>query len=109
MGRARGPRPSAGPGGGTAGWVVLAICWLLVALAGLLWGAARLAAAATGGTVEPFGTRFADAVLHGRTAQAWPHTPTIAVAVTALLLGGGAAAVAVLAARATDRPRQGPR
>ncbi len=108
MSRALGPRPAAAPGGGAAGWAVLAICWSLVALAGLLWGAARLAAAVTRGTVEPFGTKFADAVLHGRTAQAWPHTPTIAVTAIALVLSLCSAVVAVLAVRVTARLRPAP-
>ena len=108
MSRALGPRPAAAPGGSAAGWAVLAICWSLFGLAGLLWGAARLAAAATGGTVEQFGTRFADAVLHGRTAQAWPHTPTIAVTVIALVLSLCGASIAGLAMRVTARLRPAP-
>src|SRR3984957_3124940 len=108
MSRALGPRPAAAPGGAATGWAVLTICWSLVALAGLLWGAARLAAAVMGGTVEPFGTRFADAVLHGRTAQAWPHTPTIAVTLVALVLSLCGAVVAVLAVRFTARLRPAP-
>ena len=86
--RALGPRPSAAPGGTAAGWAVLIACWSLVALIGLIWAAARLAAWITGGTAESFGMKFADDVLHGRTGQAWPHTPTAAVTVTAVVLAG---------------------
>ncbi len=108
MSRALGPRPSAAPGGGAAGWAVLAGCWSLLALAVLIWVAARLAAAVTGGTAEPFGTKFASGVLHGRTAQAWPHTPTAAVAITTLLLAGCAATLVGLAVRVTARLRPAP-
>ncbi len=108
MSRALGPRPAATAGGSAAGWAVLAICWSLVGLAGLLWGAARLAAAATGGTVQPFGMNFADDVVHGRTAQAWPHTPTLAVTAIALALSLCAAVVALLTVRATARMRPAP-
>ena len=63
--------------GGTAGcWAILAACWGLVALNGLVWAAARIAAGLSGGAAEPFGIKFAADVLHGRTATAWPHTPT---------------------------------
>ena len=53
MSRALGPRPSLAPGGTAAGWAVLATCWGLAALAALIWAAARIAAALTGGTVDP--------------------------------------------------------
>ena len=105
MSRALGPRPSAAPGGTAAGWAVLICCWSLVALTGVIWGAARLDAWVLGRGTEPFGTRFASDVLHGRTAQAWPHTPTAAVAVTAVLLAGCAAVLAMAAVRVTGRLR----
>ena len=86
--RALGPRPSAAPGGTAAGWAVLIACWSLVALIGLVWVAAGLAAWMTGGAAESFGMKFAADVLHGRTGQAWPHTPTVVVTVTVFVLAG---------------------
>jgi type IV secretory pathway TraG/TraD family ATPase VirD4 len=93
--RALGPRPSIAHGGSAAGWVVLIGCWSLVAVCGLIWAAARLAAVVTGGTTESFGIKFASDVLNGRTAQAWPHTPTAVVAATAVVLIGCATALAI--------------
>jgi type IV secretory pathway TraG/TraD family ATPase VirD4 len=93
--RALGPRPSIAHGGSAAGWVVLIGCWSLVAVCGLIWAAARLATAVTGGTTESFGIKFASDVLNGRTAQAWPHTPTAVVAATAVVLIGCATALAI--------------
>jgi type IV secretory pathway TraG/TraD family ATPase VirD4 len=65
---------------------VLIGAWLLVAVCGLIWAAARLAAGITGGTTEPFGIKFAGDLGHGRTQQAWPHTSSVAVAVATVLL-----------------------
>ena len=75
MSRALGPRPSLAPGGTAGCWAVLAGCWGLVALNGIVWAAARIAAGLSGGTAEPFGIKFAADVLHGRTAAAWPAHP----------------------------------
>jgi type IV secretory pathway TraG/TraD family ATPase VirD4 len=108
MSRALGPRPSITPGGSAAGWAVLAGCWLTVATCGLIWAAAWFAAAITGGTAESFGVKFASDVAHGRTQQAWPHTPTVAVAVTAALLTLGVAALVVAAVWAVARWRPAP-
>jgi len=94
MSRALGPHQSMAPGGTAAGWTLLACCWALVALSWLIWAAARLASATTGGRVEPFGTKFAGDVLHGRTYRAWPHTPTVAVTAAAIVLACGAAVLA---------------
>ena len=106
--RALGPRPSTVLSGSAAGWAVLITCWSLVALCGLIWAAARLAARITGGTVESFGIKFAGDVLHGRTGRAWPHTPTVAVSVTAVLLIGCIAALVVAAGRVLARWRPAP-
>ena len=92
MSRALGPRPPLAAGNAALAWVLLAAAWGLAGLAWLAWAAARLAAALAGGRVLPFGVRWVTAVLHGRTAQAWPGTPTSLVAVT------GAVLAAVLAA-----------
>ncbi|MGH3272753.1 MAG: type IV secretory system conjugative DNA transfer family protein [Streptosporangiaceae bacterium] len=105
MSRALGPGPTAAPGGAQAGWTVLIACWSLVALEGLVWGAARLAAALTGGTTAPFGTRFAVDVLSGRMSRAWPHTPTAVVGLMVAVLAGCLAAVVVLGVRVTARLR----
>jgi type IV secretory pathway TraG/TraD family ATPase VirD4 len=77
---------------------VLIGCWSLVAVCGLIWAAARLAAMVTGGTTESFGIKFVSDVLNGRTAQAWPHTPTAVVAAAAVVLIGCATALAIGAA-----------
>lgn len=108
MSRALGPRPSAAPGGTAAGWVVLAACWATVALCGLIWAAAAIAAWVTGGDVSPFGIRFADDVLRGRTPQAWPHTPSLAVAVTFTILAAAAGAVVLGTGRVAGRLRPAP-
>ena len=96
MSRALGPGASAAPGGAAIPWAVLILGWSLVALNGLIWAAATVAAAITGGRVEPFGTRFAADVLRGHTHQAWPHTPTAAVAGLAVALASAAAAGAAV-------------
>jgi type IV secretory pathway TraG/TraD family ATPase VirD4 len=106
--RALGPRPSPAPGGSAAGWLVLAACWGLVTLAGIIWAAARLAAWTAGGTTESFGIKFAADLLHGRTARAWPHTPTPAVAMLAVTLTGAAGGLAVAVARLTAGWRPDP-
>ena len=103
MSRALGPRPSLAPGGTGGCWAILAACWGLVALNGIVWAAARIAAGLSGGATEPFGIKFAADVLHGRTATAWPRTPTPAVAVTAAILAGLATAAIVLTGRAIAR------
>jgi hypothetical protein len=87
---------------------VLLGVWLLVAVCGLIWAAAWLAAGITGGTTEPFGIKFAVDVVHGRTGQAWPHTPTVAVAVAAALLTLGIAALVISVAWVVARWRPAP-
>ena len=89
--------------------MLVAAVWGLIALTWLAWAAARLAALAAGrGHVPPFGTRWASALVHGRTAQAWPGTPTPLVAVTggilAALLAGVTAIAWRLIARSMTRP-----
>jgi type IV secretory pathway TraG/TraD family ATPase VirD4 len=108
MSRALGPRPSIAPGGSAAGWAVLTGCWVVVGASGLVWAAAWLAAAIIGGTAEAYGMKFADDVVHGRTQRAWPHTPTIAVAVATVLLTLCVAALIVGAAWAIARWRPAP-
>jgi type IV secretory pathway TraG/TraD family ATPase VirD4 len=106
--RALGPRPPFAAGNAALAWMLLAAAWGLAGLAWLAWAAARAAAALDGGRVPPFSVRWLTAVLHGRTAQAWPGTPTPLVAVTGAVLAAAltAAGLAVwrLAARHITRP-----
>ena len=109
MSRAIGPRPPFAAGNAALAWVLIAAAWGLIALAWLAWAAARLAALAAGrGHVPAFGTRWASALVHGRTAQAWPGTPTPLVAVTggilAVLLAGVTAIAWRLIARSMTKP-----
>ena len=106
--RALGPRSSAAPGGTAAGWAVLIGCWSLVAVFGLIWAAARLAAVLTGGTTESFGIKFADDVVHGRTGRAWPHTPTRTVTIITIVLIAFAAALITGLVWLTARWRPAP-
>ncbi len=108
MSRALGPRPSAAPGSTAGGWAVLIASWSMLALLGFLWVAAAIAAAITGGQTEPLGLSFIRDVLHGRWGQAWPHTPSIAVVLTAVVLGAALTAVVAGAIRLTARLRTPP-
>jgi type IV secretory pathway TraG/TraD family ATPase VirD4 len=101
--RAIGPRPPLAAGNAALAWTLIAAVWSIIGLAWLAWAAARLAAALTGGRVPPFGTRWASDLAHGRTAQAWPGTPTPLVAVTGGVLAVLLAAAAVIAWRIIAR------
>jgi type IV secretory pathway TraG/TraD family ATPase VirD4 len=61
-----------------------------------------------GGTAESFGMKFAADLVHGRTQRAWPHTPTYAVAVAAVLLALCIGVVVVGAVWAIARWRPAP-
>ncbi|MEU9867892.1 TraM recognition domain-containing protein [Actinomadura sp. NPDC048021] len=93
MTRALGPRASLWDSNAGAGWLVLAACWTPIVALGVVWLAAKLCAAATGGTVMPFGSDFAIALARGKTSTTWPGTPTplvlliLALLVTALMSG----------------------
>jgi type IV secretory pathway TraG/TraD family ATPase VirD4 len=106
--RALGPRPPLTAGNAALAWTLLAAAWGIFGLAWLAWAAARLAAALAGGHVPPFGTRWASALAHGHTRQAWPGTPTPLVAVTggalAALLTAVVAIVWRLVARRITQP-----
>ena len=108
MSRALGPRPPLAAGNAALAWTLIIIFWGLAGLAWLAWAAARLAAAAVSARVPPFSVRWVSALLHGRTAQAWPGTPTPLVAVTGAVLAAALAAVTVTAwriiARRATRP-----
>jgi type IV secretory pathway TraG/TraD family ATPase VirD4 len=74
-------------------WCLLALCWGLFALTGLVWVAAQTAAALAGGHVPPFGEQWATELARGRTGRAWPGTPTALVATFAAAFAGSATAV----------------
>jgi hypothetical protein len=61
-----------------------------------------------GGTAESFGMKFAADLVHGRTQRAWPHTPTYAVAVAAVLLALCIGVVVIGAVSAIARWRPAP-
>ncbi|GAA1311659.1 hypothetical protein Psi02_72540 [Planotetraspora silvatica] len=86
MTRAVGPRAGFTPHGSIGGWVLLLVGWGAVAVFALIWAGAWLASRMFGGRVSDFGTDFVVDVAEGRTATAWPGTPTPAVVVTAVLL-----------------------
>ncbi|GAA0544574.1 hypothetical protein GCM10009546_03310 [Actinomadura livida] len=77
-----------------AAWLVLAACWIPIVALWVVWIAAKLSAAATGGSVMPFGTDFAVALTRGHADVAWPGTPTplvlliLVLLITALVYGG---------------------
>jgi type IV secretory pathway TraG/TraD family ATPase VirD4 len=108
--RAIGPRPPFAAGNALLGWVLLAAGWACTGLVFLAWAAARIAAVIAGGRsrVLPFGTGWAATLLHGRTAQAWPGTPTALVAVTGTVLAGVVAAVIAAGWRLAARHRTKP-
>ena len=103
MSRALGPRPPLAAGNAALAWMLLAAAWGLAGLAWLAWAAARIAAALAGGRVLPFGVRWLSALVHGRTAQAWPGTPTPLVGAAGAVLAAALAAAAVTAWRVTAR------
>lgn len=95
MTRAVGPRTGFTPHGATGAWVALFAGWGVVAFFGLVWIAAHVAASLFGGRVREFGTDFAWRVIEGRTASAWPGTPTLGVVVVAAVLVTAALALVV--------------
>ncbi|MEV4325666.1 type IV secretory system conjugative DNA transfer family protein [Microbispora rosea] len=108
MSRTPGPKAPVIPGHVFGGWFLLIALWGLVAVAVVLWAAAGLAALLTGGAVAPLGTGFVADVLHGRMADAWPCTPTWAVAGIAAVLAVAAATVALPVCRAVLRRLPAP-
>jgi type IV secretory pathway TraG/TraD family ATPase VirD4 len=108
MSRALGPRPSIAPGGSAAGWGVLVCCWALVALFSLIWAAAWIASVIADGRVHPFGIKFVSILLNGETYRDWPHTPTIAVIITAVVLVACTVALAVGTGLLVARFRRAP-
>ena len=107
--RAAAPRVPILAGNGAGVWVVLLIGWGLAAAAWLAWLAARLAAALAGGHVPPFSERWVISLARWRTGQAWPGTPTILVALIAVVLACAVITAGIMAWRiiAARIPRPG--
>jgi type IV secretory pathway TraG/TraD family ATPase VirD4 len=102
--RAIGPRPPLAAGQAALAWMLTGLLWAVLAVTWLAWAAARLAAGITGrGHVIPFGTRWVTTLARGHTAQAWPGTPTPAVAAAGAVMLALATAVTVVAARVISR------
>ncbi len=93
MTRAIGPR--AGLHGATGGWALLLACWGVIGFFWLIWMAAWIGSRLFGGRVSDFGFAFVSDVVAGRTAAAWPGTPTAAVVVVSVLLVSLAVAAVV--------------
>jgi type IV secretory pathway TraG/TraD family ATPase VirD4 len=91
--RALGPRPPLAAGNAALAWTLIGVAWGIIGLAWLVWASARVAASLHGAHIPAFSARWVLAVVHGRTRQAWPGTPTLLVAVIA----GVAAAVLAVA------------
>ena len=94
-----GPRAPVLAGGGAGPWAAVLAGLGLGVAAGLAWVSAWTAAALSGGRVPAFGGRWALSVVRGRTAVAWPGTPTVLVAVVGILLAGAVTSAAVAAWR----------
>ncbi|MEU7889822.1 TraM recognition domain-containing protein [Microbispora bryophytorum] len=103
MSRVPGPKAPVIPGHAFGGWFLLATLWGIAAAAVVVWVAAGLAALLTGGTVAPLGTGFIANVVHGRTADAWPGTPTWTVVGIAAVLAVVVAAAALSVCRSVLR------
>lgn len=86
MTRALGPKASLWHSSAGAAWLVLAVCWTPIVGLWVVWAAAKFCATATGGTVIPFGSDFAAALIRGQTDVAWPGTPTPLVLIVLVLL-----------------------
>jgi type IV secretory pathway TraG/TraD family ATPase VirD4 len=104
--RPTGPRAPLAAGNGAGMWCILALCWGLFALTGLVWAAAWGAAALAGGQVPPFSLRWVADLAHGQTSRTWPGTPTALVIADAVIFAACAAAAAwpmwrLIAARRT--------
>ncbi|WUH97666.1 TraM recognition domain-containing protein [Spirillospora sp. NBC_00431] len=104
MTRALGPRASLLHSNAGGGWMVLAACWTPIAGLWIVWAAAKTAATVTGGTVMPFGTDFAVALIRRQTHLTWPGTPTpLVILILALLVLGFAGALWTLCRHIAER------
>ena len=74
---------------GTPPLLVVLALWGVVALFGVVWVAAWLAALVTPGEVGSFGARWVLWLVTGDTGQAWPGTPTLLVVLFTAVMGGG--------------------
>jgi type IV secretory pathway TraG/TraD family ATPase VirD4 len=75
----------------------------------VIWAAAKMAALLAGGQVEGYGWGFARDVFDRHTAKAWPHTPSVLVALivivaAAVLVVAGSYAWGILAPRLLPAP-----
>jgi type IV secretory pathway TraG/TraD family ATPase VirD4 len=94
MSRALGPRASIWHTGAAGGWMVLAGCWAPIGGAWIVWVAAKIAAALTGGQVIGFGAEFVLALARWEPRLLWANTPTpLVLAVLAVLAGALGAVV----------------
>ncbi|MFD0690945.1 type IV secretory system conjugative DNA transfer family protein [Actinomadura fibrosa] len=75
---------------------MLIACWTPIFGLWLVWAAARIAAALSGGDVMHFGTDFAIALANRQTQQSWPATPTPLVLLVVAVQSTGLAALAGL-------------
>ena len=106
--RAAGPRAPLTTGSAVGMWWGLGAFWGVAGLTGLVWVAARIAAALTGGHVPPFGVRWVIEFVVAGPGRAWPGTPTALVAVFAVVLAGILAGMLVVAWRLTAQWRHMP-
>ena len=106
--RAAGPRAPLNVGSAVGMWWALGVFWGVAGLTGLVWVAARIAAAPTGGHVPPFGVRWVIEFVTAGPGRAWPGTPTALVAVFTIVLGGILAGLLVVAWRLTAQWRHMP-
>jgi hypothetical protein len=102
--RALGPRAPVTGSSAAPGWILLALVWIPAAVMFVVWTAARLAAAVSGGRVIGFGFTFAADVAARRWAGAWPGTSTPLVVICAGLMAA-AVVVPTLAAWILLAPR----
>ena len=107
MTRTAGPRAPVAAGTAAGMWCILALCWGLLGLTGLVWAAAQAAAALAGGHVPPFGEQWAADLTRGQTGRAWPGTPTALVATLAAAFAGSATAAIAAVWRVISARRPG--
>jgi type IV secretory pathway TraG/TraD family ATPase VirD4 len=89
MSGALGPKASMWHSNAAVGWMILAACWVPIGCLWIVWAAAHVAAALTGGHVHPFGGVFALAIARNQTSVAWPGTPTPLVVIILIAVACG--------------------
>ena len=85
MSRALGPRVPVTGSSASPAWMVFGLCAVPFAISAAAWAAAKAAAFITGGQVTGYGFGFTVDLFSGRTALAWPHTPSALVAACAVI------------------------